>query len=219
VAGGLNPSSFSFFRRGAALVIGLLLVAACSSGGKKHSGAAGSTTAPNPKSTQQALKAGTVWMETWAPSAQLDKKTKQKVLDAAQKYVDRAYLAPLNTGDVDPLYDGLFNPQVRGAATGADRNALTDRATGKASLYSQTATPVQVSALADGSGTLLYVATNFNVKVNATFDAGKAKIAHNVELTFARDGKDWTIVAYRVHTTRKLPHAKTTTTTAKRSGS
>jgi hypothetical protein len=216
VAGDRNPSSFSFFRRGTALVIGLLLVAACSSGGKKHTEAAGSTTAPNPKSTQQALKAGTVWIETWAPAATLNKKTKAKVLAEAQNYVDRAYLAPLNTGRVDPLYDGLFDPKVRQAATTADRNALTDDPTGKASLYAQTATPVQFSALADGAGNLLYVATNFMVKVNATFDNGKATIAHKVELTFAHQGKDWTVVAYRVHTTRKLPHRSTTTTTAKR---
>jgi hypothetical protein len=201
------------------LVIGVVLVASCSSGGK-HTSTEGSTTTPNEKSATQALKAGTVWMETWAPAAQVDKKTKQKILEAAQKYVDRAYLAPLNTGNVDPLYDGLFDPQLRAAATGADRKALTDDPTGKARIYSQTATPVNFSALADGSGNVLYVATNFDVKVNGTFDTGKASIAHDVELTFAPKGKDWTIIAYRVHTTRKLPHAKTTTTTtAKRSTS
>jgi hypothetical protein len=198
--------------------MGLLLVASCSSG-KKHTEDAASNTTPNATSDQQALKAGSVAVETWAPSAQLDKKTQQKVLAAAQKYVDRAYLAPLKTGNVDPHYDALFDPLVRAAATGADRKALTDDPTGKASRYTQRATPVKFSVLADGAGNLVYVATNFTVKVNGRFDAGKANIVHDVELTYAPKGKDWTIVAYRVDTKRKLPHAKTTTTTAKKSAS
>src|SRR5262249_18013925 len=178
VAGGRNFVSSPLFRRGITLVIGVVLVASCSSGGKKHTNAAGdTTTAPNPRSTQQALKVSApVWVETWAPQVKIDAKTKKKGLEVAQKYVDRAVLAPLNTGSVDPLYDGLFDPKVRNAATTSDRKALTDDATGKASLYAQTATPVQLSALADGSGNLLYMAANFTVKVKATLDGGDANI-------------------------------------------
>jgi len=78
----------------------------------------------------------------------------------------------------------------------------------KVSGYTESSTPVAFTGLVDGSGTLLYVATNFNVKVKATTASGPMTIVHNVEFTFAPGpNKSWLISAYRVHTTRTAPHA------------
>ena len=83
---------------------------------------------------------------------------------------------------------------------------------GKATKYSEKATPVKISALADNGGTLLYLATNFSLRVAARTDAGQVGITRDVEFTYARTGKDWRVTAYRVRTVRRLPKATTTTT-------
>jgi len=90
----------------------------------------------------------------------------------------------------------------------------TDRSVGKATGLTTKATPVQLSALEGTLGELMYVATNFDLVVKATGDAGPLTITRHVEMTFAPTGKTWLVTAYRIQAVRKAPTAKPTTTTA-----
>ena len=61
-----------------------------------------------------------------------------------------------------------------------------------------------MSALVDPLGTLLYVATKFAVKVQATKANGTFTIDRAVELTLEPVGRTWLVVAYRVTVTRAM---------------
>ena len=161
---------------------------------------------------QQALKVGTVTVESIGPLGTIPKDKQKVFLAAAQKYVGSALLAPLESGNVGVSYAGLFDPGVRNEATTTDEGALTNAGVGPASKYKQTAGKVAISGLTDGSGALMFAATNFTVKTVASVDGGQATLTHNVELTFNPLGL---ITAYRVSTVRKLPAAPTTSTVAK----
>ena len=100
---------------------------------------------------------------------------------------------------------------MRGSATTTDQDALTEMPIGKVDKYSEKATPVAITGLADGTGAIVYLASNFTVTTNATTTDGAATLARNVELTFVPSGKDWVVTAYRVHALRKLPTGTTTT--------
>lgn len=185
------------------------VAAACSSGGSHN--AAKASTAAGVSSKQSPLKVGSVDVESAGPSVSVDKSTQKAVLLASQQYVDAAIVAPLATGKLGSGYDALFDDGVRLGATTTDANTLTDAGVGQATSFTETPTPVAVSALADQSGALLYLATKFTVNVDATIASGPATIARTVELTFAPSGKNWTVTAYRVRTLRKLPTGTTTT--------
>jgi hypothetical protein len=193
------------------------VLAACGSG--SHSKSKGTTdpTVPSVVVKTAKLKAGATDNETAGPLAGVDPATAAIVLRDAQRYLDAAVSAPLSTGNVGAGYGALFDSSVRSSASTVDEGALTDRAVGKVDGYTETATPVALSGLADTNGTLLYVATDFNVTVKAKTATGPLTINHVVELTFAPGGnKTWLISAYRVHTKRGVPaaakkHAATTT--------
>jgi hypothetical protein len=139
--------------------------------------------------------------------------TRRAVLGTAQEYVDSAILAPLETGKLGRGYPTLFAAGIRPAATGSDQPVLTDLSVGKTTALNEQSTPVAVSALIDPSGTLVYVATKFAVKVQATKANGTITIDRAVELTLEPVGKTWLVVAYRVAATRTAPAHKATTTT------
>ncbi|HWS47347.1 MAG TPA: hypothetical protein VN636_15900 [Acidimicrobiia bacterium] len=204
----------SRLRRSVGLFVAPALVAAltaCSGGGGHAQKGVTTTTAPNVKTA--ALKIGTVDVESAGADGSVDSATRRAVLVASQKYVDNAVLSPLSTGAIGNGYATLFDTGVRAAATGADQNTLTDLAVGKASGYTESATPVLVSALADESGATIYVATRFTVIVKATASRGPVTINRDVELTFApAAGSGWQVTAYRVRAARITPVASTTTT-------
>ena len=187
----------------------VVLLAACShSGGSKgvpstppatslQSGAAARTT--------QRLRIGSVDIERAGDKGALDPATRRDVLATAQRYVDTAILAPLETGALGKGYAALFVPGVRPAATGADRPSLTDLGIGTTSSLNESSTPVALSGLADGSGALLFVATRFNLKITATRAGHALTITRSTELTFERIGSHWLITAYRVKVTRSGP--------------
>ena len=79
---------------------------------------------------------------------------------------------------------------------------LTDLVVGKTTNLTEQSTPVVLSALADNSGALLYLATKFKVNVDATTAGGPITINRNVELTYVRVGRAWLVSAYRVDVTR-----------------
>jgi hypothetical protein len=191
------------------IVLGALF-AACSGGGssKNSSRPAAVNTSSN---GHDGLKVGGVSVESWGPTTAVPSNVQKAILAKAQTYVTDAVLTPLDKGTVGAGYPNLFDPGVRAAATTTDQNALTEAPIGKVAKYTQKATPVAITGLADGFGGLVYLAANFTVTTNATTTDGPATLARDVELTFAPQGKDWTVVAYRVHALRKLPTGTTTT--------
>jgi len=193
------------FRLAVPLCLCACLLAACGGGSKKGKGTTTSTVQQLVAKTAN-LKAGVTNIETAGPLAGIDNPTGALVLRNAQKYLDTAIFAPLASGKVGAGYGALFDPSVRSIAAGSDAGALTDVGVAKVGGYTESATPVTFTGLVDGSGTLLYVATNFNVKVKATTASGPMTIVHNIEFTFAPGpDKSWLISAYRVHTTRTAP--------------
>jgi hypothetical protein len=191
-----------------------LLVAACSGGGKHARPETSAPSTQGSKAKPAVLALGPVDIQTWGPDVTLPKATQKKLLGLAQTYFDAAVHDPLNSGNIGSGYGALFENRLRAAATGSDEQAMTDVSLGQASKYTETASKVNISGLADDRGTLLYLATNFTMRVDATTANGPVQIARNVELTYAPSGKNWLVTAYRVTTVRKTPKAKTTTTVA-----
>ena len=194
------------------VVLGILLFVSCSGGDSSKPHASGSTTVPSATKKVHALKIGTVHIESVGPPLQLSKGTRKAVLAAAQQYVDTGVYGPLDGGTVASGYSALFDSPIRKAATTVDRGALTEIPVGKAKKYSAIASPVAVSGLVDGSGSMVFLATNFRMEEKVTTASGPLRILRNVELTFVPNGKHWRVTAYRVVATRKTTVASTTTT-------
>jgi hypothetical protein len=211
-----TPARFVAAGTAAVLVVVLAVVLLATCGGddkKKVSPEGSSTTTVNKPGKSVKLAIGSVDVQTWGPAVKLPKDTQKKVLALAQTYVDTAVHTPISAGTLGGQYSSIFEKGVLLSATGSDRPALTDLAVGKTSKYKETATPVKISGLADGGGSVLYLATNFSLNVKATTDGGPLTIARDVEFTFAPIGNNWRVIGYRVKAARKLA-AKTTTTTA-----
>lgn len=199
------------------LVLSLLLLGAACGGGKKSTSQSVSTTT-RPKVLDvktSVLKIGSVDIESAGPNNPIDTPTGRAVLEAAQAYVDDAVFAPLKTGKLGTGYPGLFDSTLKPAVIGADQPALTDLEIGKVTKLSTTATPVHLSSLEGTLGEVMYVATNFDLTMEATGDTGPLTITRHIELTYAKTGSAWHVNAYRVQAIRKAT-AGTTTTTATR---
>ena len=194
----------------AVLAVVCALLAASCSGGKKASERNASATQPETSSAPLAV--GSTHIESVGPDVKLDAATQAALLAAAQKYADTAVYAPLQTGQIGAGYDALFETSLRADATGADASTLTDSGIGKVDHYKETATPVAITGLADDTGKLLYLATSFHLDVEAGTKAGDVSSVRDVELTFAPQGSDWAVTAYRVKAKRVLPGSTTTTT-------
>ncbi len=205
----------------AALVVVLLVVllGACSDDKKKVQPDASvrSTQAAAP-GKPQTLQLGSVSIQTWGADVKLPKATKKKMLNLAQTYFNTAVHDPLTSGKVGKDYDSLFEKGVRVAATGRDEKAMTDVVLGQASDYNENASKVNITGLADDRGALLYLATNFSMRLQATTAKGPIRIARDVEFTYEPSGKNWLVTAYRVKTVRRTPKAKKTTTSVAASG-
>jgi hypothetical protein len=187
-----------------------LLATACS-GDKKKTETPQTAPVAN---TAVTLKMGKIDVQSFGPDVKVPKGVQKQALTLAQHYVDSAITQPMSSGAVGGRFASLFDTGVRAAATGADQDALTDATVGKVDEYAETSTPVALSALADGSGAFLYLATNFTLKTTAKTAEGSVKSTRNVELTLSPKGNNWIVSAYRVKTVRKLPSGATTTTTA-----
>jgi len=174
------------------------------SGGGKHAHQPSPAGAGTPRAVRrtQALRIGTADVQRVGTLGHVDRPTRRAVLAVAQRYVNRAVLAPLETGRLGPGYPSLFARGIRRAATGPDLGALTDRGVGRVRSLTESVTRVALSALADVSGSLLYVATTFSVHVRAARAAGRIAVNRRVELTLQHAGGRWLVVAYRVRVTR-----------------
>jgi hypothetical protein len=196
----------------AAALCGLLL-GACSSGDAE--GAEPKATTTTTKSATVLLTGGEAAVASAGPDVPIDEATKQAVLDLSQTYVDTAVLAPLVDGAVGAEYAGLFDAGVAPNATGVDRAALTEEGTPPVTASpTVTATPVRFDGLADQNGAILFVATTFDLDVEAATDAGPLRIHRTNELTFAPVNGTWQIAAYRVSVAHDSATGTTTTTVA-----
>ena len=207
------------------LVVATVVVAlgaGCSHGGKGSTPSTRSNPAPTSKQSVSAARSarlltiGSTDVERSGSKGTLSAGVRRAVLGLAQEYLNSAILAPLETGKLGPGYPTVFAPGIRAAATGADEPVLTDLSVGKTTGLNEQATPVAVSALVDSSGTLVYAATKFAVKIQATKANGTITIDRSVELTMEPLDKTWVVVAYRVNATRTAPTHKTTTTAPRR---
>ena len=197
------------------------LGAGCSHEGKRSA----PSTNPAPTSKQSGsvarstrlLTIGSTDVQRAGSKGSLSAGARRAVLGLAQKYLDSAILAPLETGRLGHAYPTVFAPGIRAAAAGSDEPVLTDLSVGKTTALSEQATPVAVSALLDSSGTLVYAATKFTLKIRATTASGTITIDRSVELTMQPVDKTFVVVAYRVTATRTAPTHKTTTTAPRRS--
>ena len=199
-------------------VLGVALLAACS-GSKKHSASAGSgassTESGAASRSTRRLTIGRTDVQRAGARGTLNDATGHTALAAAQHYLDVAVLAPLETGKMGRGFPALFESGLRPAATGPDTRVLSDLVVGPTTSLNEQSTPVTLSALLDGSGAPLYLATKFDVTIHAVRAAGgEITIARTVELTFERVGRSWLVAAYRVSVRRTVPGVPTTTTSA-----
>jgi len=158
------------------------------------------------------LTIGSTDIQRAGPRGTVSDAMRRAALATAQQYVDSAILAPLETGKLGHDYPTVFAAGIRAAAIGADEPILTDLSVGKTMTLNEQSTPVALSALVDAFGTVVYVATRFAVKVQATTADGTTTIDRAVELTLEPVGRAWLVVAYRVTATRTAPTRKATTT-------
>ena len=191
-----------------------LALGACSSGSASESDDAPTTSTTVPAATVL-LQQGETVVASAGPEVALDDATRQAVLDATQRYVDDAVLAPLAQGAVGPNYAALFDAPVSANATGPDRAALTDEGiTTVTAAPTVTATPVRFDALANRDGATELVATSFTLDVRGETAAGPITLQRTTELTFAPVNGTWLVTAYRVGVTRQTPDGTTSTTAA-----
>lgn len=204
-----NRRSFApAFRLAITVVLVVLLTGACS--GKSHKKTASPPVAQSTESGSATrrthlLRIGTVALQRAGSRGSISVATRNEVLASAQRYVDRAILAPLETGRAGRGYPALFVAGLRPAATGVDTRVLTDLAVGNTATLVEKTSPVALSGLADQSGSLLYLATKFHVAVQATTGGGPMTINRTVELTYVRGEGTWLVTAYRVAVTRTRP--------------
>jgi len=195
-----------------------LLVTGCSHGRSPAASSPPSTSTQSDSAARSThlLTIGKIDIESAGRANRLDPTTQRAVLATAQRYVNSAILTPLETGQLGPEYPQVFAGSIRPAAIGIDRSRLTDLAVGKTTTFTETSTPVTLSALMDQSGALLYAATDFKVIVNATTRTGQITSTRGVELTLERDAGRWFVVAYRITVKRTAPVAKPTPPTTRR---
>ena len=210
------------FRAAVSLMLVVVLTGACSGGHKKTQppAAARSTESGSATRRTRVLVIGSTVLQRAGSRGQIDAATRREVLASAQRYVDRAILAPLETGKAGRGYPALFVPGLQPAATGVDTRVLTDLAVGNTAGFVERPSPIALTGLADQSGALLYLATTFSVNVQATTAGGPMTIDREIELTYEHVGRAWLVTAYRVKVTRTRPQpARAATGAAHRSGS
>jgi hypothetical protein len=203
------------------LVVALALVLASTSdnGGKQTAKAKAKAkekarVAAKPKPLKLVL--GPVVVQNTGLPAAVRPPVRQAVMRATQQYFDGAILAPVRRGRVDNKYERVFDPGVKGRASGHDRTVLTEAATRHIirKPVRMKASQVRIDALGDPTGRLALVATTFTLRIDAKTPTGRQLvIRRRTELTFANEFGRWVATAYRVSVRRSVA-GKTTTTTA-----
>jgi hypothetical protein len=211
----LSRRSFLVAVIAAVAVVAVVAIVLTAAGNYEDTATTGTTTSTVAVSGHIALKRGAGFVFSAGPDAKLPSRTTAAVMNASQDYVDQAVIAPLVDGKPSKEFGKLFTAAVRRRAVrgGADHGALTDdalpRANGK---VTGKASKVHVNALAGSDGKILYVSSEFTLRLNVPTADGRIKIERATELTFQREGNGWKIGAYRVAVQRSTPRSTTRST-------
>ncbi len=131
-------------------------------------------------------------------------------------YVNAATVAPLRKGKVDDV--GLATalaPAVAARLTGPDRAVLVDEGLPKAtSKVEVAATPVALTGLADGTGSIVVVTATVDATATAKTTKGKLLIKRTGDLVLEPDNGTWKITGYTLNVDRVGKAVRPTTTTS-----
>jgi hypothetical protein len=199
-------------------VVAALLVNSANSGGNHKTAVHHPKSKPaTPKTKNVKLVVGAVVVQNAGPPASVTSKIRTALMSATQRYFDDAIEAPLVHGTVDNGYEAVFDSGVKGPASGKDRAALTESATGVIRQpVKMLASSVRIDGLGDPTGKLALAATTFTFRATAPTPTGKLTIVRQTELTFANESGRWLVTAYHVGVVRTL--GRTTTTTKAHAG-
>lgn len=132
-------------------------------------------------------------------------------------YVNAATVIPLQKGVVDDA--GLATalaPAVAARLAGPDRAVLVDEGLPKAKSKSKvkvSATPVALTGLADGAGSVVVVTATVDTTTTAKTTKGKLVIKRTGDLVLEPDNGTWKITGYTLNVDRAGKAMRPTTTT------
>ncbi len=130
-------------------------------------------------------------------------------------YVNAATVTPLRKGAVDDA--GLATalaPAVAARLAGPDRAVLVDEGLPKAtSRVKVAATPVALTGLADGAGTVVVVTANVDATTTTKTAKGRLVIKRTGDLVLEPDNGTWKITGYTLNVVRAGRAAIPTPTT------
>ena len=132
-------------------------------------------------------------------------------------YVNAATVMPLQQGAVDDA--GLATalaPAVAARLAGPDRAVLVDEGLPRAKPTSKvkvTATPVALTGLADGAGSVVVVTATVDTTTTAKTTKGKLVIKRTGDLVLEPDNGTWKITGYTLNVDRAGKAVRPTTTT------
>lgn len=151
------------------------------------------------------LTIGRVFVQSVGPRAHVRRPVRRELLFEAQRYVDDAIIAPLETGHLIAGYGKMYDPFVKHGALGHDLAALTEVKMGfRRDRVHATASPVRVDAIGGPDGRPALVALTFSLNVDAQTGKGHLAIRRRTELTFAPEFGRWLVTAYQVSVQRSL---------------
>jgi len=130
-------------------------------------------------------------------------------------YVNAATVTPLRKGAIDDA--GLATalaPAVAARLAGPDRAVLIDEGLPKAtSKVKVTATPVALTGLADGAGSVVVVTATVDTTTTVKTTKGKLVIKRAGDLVLEPDNGTWKITGYTLNVDRAGKAVRPTTTT------
>jgi hypothetical protein len=188
-------------------IVATVVVATAGSPKKKQTTAPTTTTVPRsaPVIPRVELRIGRVFVQNVGPPAHVGRPVRRDLLAAAQRYVDDAIIAPLETGHLVAGYGKMYDPGVRSRALGHDLATLTEAKMGyRRDRVHATASPVQVDAIGGPDGRPALVALTFALNVDTPTAKGPLAIRRLTELTFAPEFGRWLVTAYQVGVQRSL---------------
>jgi len=200
-----------------AAVIALVLVLSAGSGDDTVAHTPNQkTTTTRPKAEPPRLKLviGPVHVQSTGAPAKVAPSLRRALLRTAQRYVDDAIIAPLERGHAVPGYAQMYDPSVKGRATGRDLADLTEVKMGfRRKRVFASASRVRLDALGAPSGRVALVALSWSLNIDTITSKGRLAIRRHTELTFDKEFGRWLVIAYKVDVERTVgKHHKTATT-------
>jgi hypothetical protein len=138
------------------------------------------------------------------------------VMATLTRYVNAATVKPLQKGKPasDAALAATLAPAVAARLAGADRAVLVDEGLPRSvSRIKVTTTPVTLTALADGAGSIVVVTAKLDQTATTKTQKGKLRITRSGELVLEPDGGTWKITGYTLTVDRVGKGLTPTTTT------